>query len=125
MIETKICTNPECTHGGRPQPLSNYHRDVARCKDCRNKWQKENRLRNREKMNADARERYRRNARIMGKEKRQPLEKWHDCLCPRCGKTHKVKLFWTGKGQPRKFCLKCGLIANRMETEAVAHVPIW
>ena len=40
-IETKICSNPNCPHGGKPQPLSNFHKRsgrkcgvVSRCKDC-------------------------------------------------------------------------------------------
>jgi uncharacterized OB-fold protein len=29
------------------------------------------------------------------------------CKCPRCGRTHKSNLFWTGRGTPRIFCLDC------------------
>jgi hypothetical protein len=33
--------------------------------------------------------------------------KWTKCKCPMCGGEHKLKLFWTGKGTPRKYCEEC------------------
>ena len=30
-----------------------------------------------------------------------------DCKCPKCGKTHRVTMFWTGRGVPRKYCNQC------------------
>lgn len=29
------------------------------------------------------------------------------CRCPKCGKTHSLKFFWTGNGIPRKYCHRC------------------
>jgi rubredoxin len=29
------------------------------------------------------------------------------CKCPMCGKTHRVTMFWTGRGVPRKYCPQC------------------
>ena len=29
------------------------------------------------------------------------------CKCPKCGRYHKMKLFWTGNGTPRKYCHDC------------------
>ena len=29
------------------------------------------------------------------------------CICPRCGITHLLNFFWSGKGTPRKFCHRC------------------
>ena len=29
------------------------------------------------------------------------------CICPRCGKVHKRRIFWTGKGTPRFYCPNC------------------
>lgn len=29
------------------------------------------------------------------------------CRCPKCGKTHFLKFFWTGTGIPRKYCHRC------------------
>jgi len=30
-----------------------------------------------------------------------------ECICPRCGVRHKMNLWWTGWGVPRKFCNAC------------------
>lgn len=39
----KICSKPDCVHGGRPQPLANFHKDKQKksgyrpdCKTCQN-----------------------------------------------------------------------------------------
>lgn len=29
------------------------------------------------------------------------------CLCPKCGKEHRLKIFWTGRGIPRIYCHRC------------------
>ena len=29
------------------------------------------------------------------------------CICPICRQLHKVKMNWTGRGMPRKFCMEC------------------
>ena len=30
-----------------------------------------------------------------------------ECICPRCGKMHIMKMRWIGRGVPRKFCQNC------------------
>jgi hypothetical protein len=30
-----------------------------------------------------------------------------DCICPKCGAKHRLKMLWTGRGVPRKFCPIC------------------
>lgn len=30
-----------------------------------------------------------------------------ECLCPLCRRTHLLKIWWTGKGIPRKYCYDC------------------
>lgn len=30
-----------------------------------------------------------------------------ECICPKCGVHHKMKLCWTGGGVPRKYCSSC------------------
>jgi hypothetical protein len=30
-----------------------------------------------------------------------------ECICPGCGKIHIMKVYWTGRGVPRKFCQSC------------------
>ena len=43
------------------------------------------------------------------------------CICPRCGQTHKLKLFWTGNGVPKKFCnAGCITIAGQIDTTVYA-----
>lgn len=32
-----------------------------------------------------------------------------ECLCPKCGVVHKMRIKWIGRGIPRKFCDKCKL----------------
>jgi hypothetical protein len=45
------------------------------------------------------------------------------CICPRCGKKYERKIFWTGKGTPKKFCVICAPFAEIYcrETEALYH----
>ena len=30
-----------------------------------------------------------------------------ECICPRCGKMHTMKMRWIGRGIPHKFCQHC------------------
>jgi transposase-like protein len=30
-----------------------------------------------------------------------------ECICPRCGKMHIMKMRWIGRGVPRKLCQSC------------------
>ena len=34
-------------------------------------------------------------------------EKSTECVCPKCGAKHRLKMAWTGRGVPRKFCPIC------------------
>jgi hypothetical protein len=29
------------------------------------------------------------------------------CICPLCGKRHKLRMYWRGRGAPRKYCADC------------------
>jgi hypothetical protein len=49
-LSFKTCTNPECAHDGKPQPLTNFHADAAakdgrrpNCKCCRKVYHEANR----------------------------------------------------------------------------------
>lgn len=35
------------------------------------------------------------------------------CECPRCNKSHDLKLFWVGKLPAKKFCDNCRRLADR------------
>jgi len=44
----------------------------------------------------------------MHKNKYYPsAEKSTPCVCPRCGIKHKMLMYWTGRGTPRKHCPVC------------------
>ena len=30
-----------------------------------------------------------------------------ECICPKCGQMHIMKIRWMGRGIPRKFCRNC------------------
>lgn len=30
-----------------------------------------------------------------------------ECFCPRCRRTHKMKIRWIGRGMPKKYCFEC------------------
>lgn len=34
-------------------------------------------------------------------------ERSTSCICPKCGARHRLKMLWTGRGMPRKFCPIC------------------
>ena len=34
-------------------------------------------------------------------------EKWVIAECPKCGRNHKMRMFFTGKRKPKKFCKYC------------------
>lgn len=42
-IKTKVCSNPDCEHGGEHQPITNFYKKLdkytSQCKDCINKKQ--------------------------------------------------------------------------------------
>jgi transposase-like protein len=41
------------------------------------------------------------------------------CICPRCNRKHKMRLFWTGKGTPKKHCKNC-----KREIEDLSNDPL-
>ena len=40
-------------------------------------------------------------------EELRPTKAQVDCVCPKCGKLHRLNFFWSGKGIPRKYCSGC------------------
>ena len=45
-------------------------------------------------------------------------------VCPKCGRKHKVWLFWAGKGTPKKFCKECAVLAQKSEL-VYSLPPLW
>jgi len=46
-----------------------------------------------------------------------------ECVCPKCGNMHKMKLLWSGRGKPKKFCPPCKNFASSMEPIELCCVP--
>jgi len=40
------------------------------------------------------------------------LRKAKKCICPKCEKIHKKKLYFTGRGTPRIYCTSCDAFAK-------------
>lgn len=43
-----------------------------------------------------------------------------ECKCPKCGVRHKMNIFWTGRGMPRKFCPSCRGVAGGISDDIQA-----
>ena len=46
-----------------------------------------------------------------------------ECVCPKCGHMHKMKLLWSGRGKPKKFCPPCKNFVSSMEAIDFCCVP--
>ena len=46
-----------------------------------------------------------------------------ECTCPKCGTHHQMKLLWTGRGKPKKFCQPCKTFATSIEQIEFYGVP--
>ena len=38
-----------------------------------------------------------------------------ECICPKCGVSHRLKLIWSGRGKPKKYCPPCKSFVSTME----------
>lgn len=47
-----------------------------------------------------------------------------ECICPKCGVRHKMRLCWTGSGVPRKFCNSCRKSADSYDFDEFFSLPI-
>lgn len=41
------------------------------------------------------------------------------CVCPKCGITHVLKFFWSGRGTPRRYCHRCRETIVTVDSEYV------
>ena len=39
-----------------------------------------------------------------------------ECVCPKCGASHRLKLLWSGRGKPKKFCQPCKMLTAAIES---------
>ncbi len=45
------------------------------------------------------------------------------CVCPKCGANHRMKMLWTGRGRPKKFCAPCKIFVSSVEHVDFCKVP--
>jgi len=45
------------------------------------------------------------------------------CVCPKCGTNHRMKMLWTGRGRPKKFCAPCKIFVSSVEQADFCTVP--
>ena len=46
-----------------------------------------------------------------------------ECICPKCGAAHRMKLLWSGRGKPKKYCPSCKSFVATMEPIDFCGVP--
>jgi hypothetical protein len=46
-----------------------------------------------------------------------------ECVCPKCGIQHKMKILWSGRGKPKKFCQPCKTFVTTIESIDFCGVP--
>ena len=45
------------------------------------------------------------------------------CVCPKCGSDHRMKMIWTGRGKPKKFCPSCKIFVSSLEHVDFCPMP--
>ena len=70
----------------------------------------------------------RRNACIQSEKKVVHRSKFKEsltvnCICPKCGTKHRVKMIWSGRGKPKKFCPPCKIFVSSVEHLEFSAVP--
>jgi hypothetical protein len=45
------------------------------------------------------------------------------CICPKCGSNHRMKMLWTGRGKPKKFCPPCKIFISSLEPVDFSPMP--
>jgi hypothetical protein len=46
-----------------------------------------------------------------------------ECVCPKCGIDHRMKMLWTGRGKPKKFCPPCKIFVASIEQVDFCPAP--
>jgi len=47
-----------------------------------------------------------------------------ECVCPKCGRSHRMKILWAGRGRPKKFCQACKMYIATLEAVELPCVPV-
>jgi hypothetical protein len=45
------------------------------------------------------------------------------CVCPKCGSDHRMKMLWSGRGKPKKFCPPCKIFVASLERVDICAMP--
>jgi len=46
-----------------------------------------------------------------------------ECICPKCSAVHRMKLLWSGRGKPKKYCPSCKSFVASIEPIDFYGVP--
>ncbi len=46
-----------------------------------------------------------------------------ECICPKCGLAHRMKLLWSGRGKPKKYCPSCKSFVASIEPSDFCGIP--
>ena len=46
-----------------------------------------------------------------------------ECICPKCGVSHRLKLLWSGRGKPKKYCQPCKSFVSTIESIDFCGIP--
>jgi len=46
-----------------------------------------------------------------------------ECICPKCGMAHRMKLLWSGRGKPKKYCPPCKSFVSTIEPIDFCGIP--
>ena len=46
-----------------------------------------------------------------------------ECICPKCSAVHRMKLLWSGRGKPKKYCPSCKSFVGTIEPIDFCGVP--
>ena len=46
-----------------------------------------------------------------------------ECVCPKCGTAHRMKMLWSGRGKPKKYCPPCKSFVSTLEPVDFCGIP--
>ena len=46
-----------------------------------------------------------------------------ECVCPKCGAAHRLKMLWSGRGTPKKYCPPCKGFVSTVESIDFCGIP--
>ena len=46
-----------------------------------------------------------------------------ECVCPKCGTSHRMKMLWSGRGKPKKYCPPCKSFVSTLEPVDFCGIP--